>query len=167
MIDYKFRKSFPFINSAVFTENNILLPLNDTEKINYYNKSTKFNLTLGNGAPAYTSRYNSYKGTLYLTNQRIVYRPNAPTNYFDSFSIGISDVLSVEIDYYFEIKVNEQFSSNVYVGFEDSHTNIFFDRLRNVLKTYQGKNFGENVYGSGELLPLYCEVVKEKKMEMQ
>ncbi|KAM0685870.1 hypothetical protein COBT_002914, partial [Conglomerata obtusa] len=110
MSDLNFRKSFPFINTTIFTDNNIPLPINEEEEIIYYNLSAKFSLVLGNGAPAYTSRYNSYKGYLFLTNYRVIYRPLNTSKFFDSFFITLDDILNIENESYFEIKVTDDYA---------------------------------------------------------
>lgn len=162
MSEINFRKSFPFINTAVFTENNIPLPIKDEEEIKYYNFSASFSLVLGNGAPAYTSRYNSYKGYLFITNLRIIYRPFKPTAYFDSFCITLDNILNIEKESYFEIKVTKEYSSNVYVNCEDSHMSVFYDTLTKCIYDFMSSDEHIKI-GLSDSLPLYCETASKRR----
>ncbi|KAM0673326.1 hypothetical protein GVAV_003295 [Gurleya vavrai] len=162
MSEINFRKSFPFINTTAFSENNVPLPVSNDEYILYYNPSAKFSLVLGNGAPAYTSRYNSYKGFLFLTNYRVIYRPFQITKFFESFFVPYSDILCVEKESYFEIKVNDDYASNVYINCEDSQLNVFYEALDKMLKEYATSEKASNS-GKKDVLPLYCEVYNKKK----
>ncbi|KAM0678706.1 hypothetical protein BDAP_000387 [Binucleata daphniae] len=164
MSEINFRKSFPFINTAVFTDNNILLPITDDEEVKYYNLYASFSLVLGNGAPAYTSRYNSYKGYLFVTNYRIVYRPFKLTAYFDSFCITLDNILNIENESYFEIKVTKEYTSNVYINCEDSHVSVFYVALTNAIFEYM-TNENRIKMIVMDSLPLYCETVEKKRKD--
>jgi hypothetical protein len=162
MVEVNFRKSFPFINNIIFTPQNIPVPINDDEKMLYHNSKTKLYLQLGNGIPAYTSRYSSYSGSIFITNYRIVYRPIKPNSYFSSLFFSLNNILAVEDDESFEINVDDIYSATVFISFEDSQKGAFFSTLKRVLSGHKsGPNKDESLlYEEDDSLPLYCEVYK-------
>lgn len=153
-----YRKPFDFINSALFTQNDIPLALDDTEKLIYFNPFANFHLTLGSGVPAYTSRYNSQKGTVYITSHRLIYRPKTPSRHFDNFNISLHDVIRVE-DFFVEIKVeNEAFKACI--NFEESQI-CFYSILEEAVKRV-GKRVAQRD-NFKDPLPLYSDVIKKDK----
>lgn len=151
-MELNFRRSYPFINSATFTKHNTLHPL-PNEIIHYYNPNTKFSLVLGNGAPAYTSRYNSYSGTFYITNKRVIYRPIKPNKFFDSFNISLGKIVETD-ECYFRIQVMDNVIANCYVNTEDAQ-NVFCEILKKI-------KYEEVLWDvvEDEALPYYCQVYK-------
>ncbi|EJW01811.1 hypothetical protein EDEG_03701 [Edhazardia aedis USNM 41457] len=157
-----FRKPLPFINKIIFTENHVPLPLSDTEEIVYYNTDCKFSLKIGNGTPAYTVKFYSQTGYLFLTNERLIYRPRPPTENFESFFVLLSNITDVKERDYFEMVVHNRTSVKVFLTFADAHTEMFFFILRMSLDEKNDLNkYMWYSYDIKERLPLYCEALEE------
>lgn len=127
------------LNNTAFTKHNIPLPVEDDEDVAYYNTSTKFVFQTGNGIPANTRKYLSYKGTLFLTNYRLIYRPANISEYFSSFTIPISKIFFQETENAIDFIVDNNFMASIYLSFEDSDSTVFYNCLKEMLKNVSFK----------------------------
>lgn len=161
MAELDFRRPFPFINSSIFSPYNVPFQLDETEVIHYFNPKTHFTLIIGTGAPALTTRYMSKQGAIFLTNKRLLYRPNTRTVHFESFSLSLRDIIHVDKDNSILIKITSEYASEIFIAFEDTHSKIFY----NVVVGLVGSEVSYDsrvIAAEEEILPLYCEVIKEE-----
>jgi hypothetical protein len=149
------------LNSTLFTENGIPLPVEDDESLLYYNAKTKFIVQTGDGTLASTRKFVSYSGTIYLTNYRLVYRPEKPARHFESFGVPISKLFYPETGYSVDYLVDMNSMATIYISFEDSQSNVFFAVLGNLLdKTSFGIDL-INENRAPEELPYYTDMCDE------
>lgn len=121
------------INNTIFTKLNVPLPVEDDEDILYYNPHTKFCLETGLGVPANYNKFLSYKGIIYITNYRLVYRPIPVSNRFSSFSVPIKH-LSLDIEnQVITFMIDNNLPATLYITFENSDSRIFFESLKDVI----------------------------------
>lgn len=147
------------INSTLFTSNDIPLPVEDDEDIVYYNPYTKFVFQTGNGIPSTTRKYLSYKGYLFLTNYRLIYRPIKVTEKFSSFSVPISKLFFQEQENKIDFIVENNFMASIYLSFDESDSSIFYNCLKEMLKSVSFKpTYIEEEDENFEVPPLYCEL---------
>ncbi|WUR03482.1 Rho GTPAse activating protein [Vairimorpha necatrix] len=153
------KKTLEQLNSTLFTSNNIPLPVEDDEDILYYNPNTKFVFQTGDGIPATTRKYLSYKGFLYLTNYRLIFRPNQITEKFSSFSVPISKLFFQEQENKIDFIVENNFMASIYLSFEDSDPTVFYKCLKEMLKNVSFKpTFIDEEDENVEEPPLYSEL---------
>ncbi|KAF5140892.1 hypothetical protein G9O61_00g008820 [Vairimorpha ceranae] len=147
------------LNSTVFTTNDIPLPVEDDEDIAYYNPYTKFVFQTGNNIPATTRKYISFRGCLYLTNYRLIYRPDHVTESFSSFSVPISKLFFQEQENKIDFIVENNFMASIFLSFEDSDSMVFYNCLREMLKSVLFKPICiEEETELNEEPPLYSEL---------
>ncbi|EOB14596.1 hypothetical protein NBO_23g0004 [Nosema bombycis CQ1] len=149
------------LNNTIFTENNVPLPVEDDEDIMYYNLNTKFVFQTGNGIPAHTRKFLSYKGTLFLTNYRLIYRPHNPSEFFNSFTIPITKILFSENEYSLDFIVDNNYLATVYLSFSDSDSSVFYNILRDMLENTSCKpSYVEEDVDVEEEPPLYSDIIQ-------
>jgi hypothetical protein len=152
------------LNNTMFTDNNIPLPVEDDETLLYYNAKTKFIVQTGDGTLASTRKFVSYSGTVYLTNYRLVYRPDRQVRHFESFGVPINKLFYPETDYSVDYLVDMNSMATIYISFEDSQTDVFFAVLGNLLdKTSFGIDLVNESRRPDEL-PYYTDVCGEPRL---
>lgn len=147
------------LNNTIFTDNNVPLPVEDDEDIMYYNTHTKFVFQTGNGIPAHTRKFLSYKGILFLTNYRLIYRPSNPSEFFNSFTIPITKILFSENEYSLDFIVDNNYLATVFLSFSDSDSSVFYNILRDMLENTAFKpTYVEEDVDVEEEPPFYSDV---------
>lgn len=150
---------FSFINKTNFTSFNVPLQLTTNEEIIYFNPRTSFYLQIGNGIPFETRIYNCYRGFLFLTNYRLIYRCKDSEAGFESFCLPVIDVIGMENNH---VQFSyDGFLRDVIFDFHNSISTVFFTQLKKAVKNIervirrQDKRISENKEG----LPYYSDVV--------
>lgn len=79
-------------NMTMFTIAGTPLPLSSNETLEYVAEQVTFSMKIGGSRLIDSLRYYSFKGTLFLTNFRLLYNPGTPSIAFGSFFAPICNV---------------------------------------------------------------------------
>lgn len=99
---FRLTDKYVFFNNCIFTENGTPLPATDDEEILTFFKDVKFYCGIGSGSLAGTSVQKSPTGKLFLTNYRVIYKPETPTQslsgeLFNSFHCSLQSINSIDV----------------------------------------------------------------------
>ncbi|EPR78140.1 hypothetical protein SLOPH_2348 [Spraguea lophii 42_110] len=161
-INTVFRNDIRLFDKICYTDNGIPLPIDDNEEILFYSERASFFIKIGNGIPAFTITYSSGYGKLFLTNYRLVYKPEIERESFKSFSTSLASIVHIDKSGNMELLVSSDTIGDIIVGFDDSQRSIFVSVMNLALENYEVKTFfPENKMDEDEKdLPYYCEVYK-------
>ncbi|KAG0435217.1 hypothetical protein DMUE_4830 [Dictyocoela muelleri] len=141
----------PFINKTLFTSKNTPLPLSDSEKLLYFSKGVQFFIQFGGGVLGLLNKFCSSNGTLFLTNKRLIYKPDDSN--FVSFSVSLNYIVDIYKEETIDILVGDGTSVPLYLTFYESQKLVFFNLLRRLKD--------ESFVGESEDVPYYCEIIKK------
>ena len=144
-----------YIDSTLFTENNVPFQLSDDEEIFYFHKDVQLYLRLGNGVPIETEVYKASGGHIFLTKYRLIYKVVNSENNFNSFCLPLKEIVGISenntVDFIYGTLIQ-----SIYLDLCDAQKSVFFDVLRNLLRNFNPRNFEEDI----ENLPFYSDLYK-------
>lgn len=107
------KDSYRHFNMCLFTVGGTPLPLDNNEKLLYSAEKVGYSITVGEGGFFNTYRHSSSKGTVFVTNCRVVYIPAKPTSSFCSFFIKTTAILDVQIKGKTTILIQASLNGNI------------------------------------------------------